>query len=86
MHLPDTYCSIVGETDRSFTTADTRRDERLRKHGARDAVVSYCGVPIRAATGEPLGTLCHFDLIPCDVPTVEIPLMEATARLLTPYL
>lgn len=86
MHLPDTYCSIVGETDRSFTTADTRRDERLRKHGARDAVVSYCGVPIRATTGEPLGTLCHFDLIPCDVPTVEIPLMEATARLLTPYL
>jgi hypothetical protein len=55
--LAETYCSIVGETQRGFMTEDTRRDE----------------------AGDPFGSLCHFDLVPCDVPVAEMPLMEAAA-------
>jgi hypothetical protein len=27
----------------------------------------------------PYGTLCHFDLVPCDVPVPELAMMEAAA-------
>ncbi|HEY1696979.1 MAG TPA: ATP-binding protein [Polyangiaceae bacterium] len=80
--LSETYCSIVGDTQRGFTTEDARRDDRLRTHPARDSVVSYCGVLLRDEAGQPFGTLCHFDLLPCDVPVAEIALMEAAAPLL----
>ncbi len=77
--MVNAYCSIVGETKRAFTTEDTRRDDRLRVHPARENVTSYSGVLLVGEDGEPYGTLCHFDLVPCDVPTVEMPLMEAAA-------
>jgi signal transduction histidine kinase/FixJ family two-component response regulator len=81
--MAETYCSIVGQFERAFTTADALTDDRLRTHPARQSVVSYCGVLLRDALGAPFGTLCHFDLVPCDVPAAEMPLMEAAARLLT---
>lgn len=81
--MTETYCSIVGESERSFTTADTRRDDRLRGHPARDRTVSYCGVLLRDASGKPYGTLCHFDVVPSAIPSGELPLMEAAARLFT---
>jgi hypothetical protein len=80
--MVETYCSIVGQTEHSFTTEDTRRDERLRDHPARQTVVSYSGVLLRDEDGQPFGTLCHFDLVPCDIPVREMPLLEAAAPLL----
>jgi response regulator RpfG family c-di-GMP phosphodiesterase len=80
--LVETYCSIVGTTHHNFTTEDTRMDDRLRDHPARHVVISYCGVPLHDADGAPFGTLCHFDLVPSDIPVAEIPLMEAAAPLL----
>ena len=77
-----TYCSIVGVFERPFTTEDAKRDSRLREHPARDSVRSYCGVLLRSPGGQPYGTLCHFDLVPRDVPVEELPLMEAAAPLL----
>jgi CheY-like chemotaxis protein len=77
--LEESYCSLVGASERSFTTADARQDDRLRGHPARDRVVSYCGVLLRDASGESFGTLCHFDRVACDVPTSEMPLLESAA-------
>ncbi|MEO5763065.1 MAG: response regulator, partial [Vicinamibacteria bacterium] len=77
-----TYCSIVGTFERPFATEDTLQDERLRAHPARESVRSYCGVLLRRDDGTPFGTLCHFDLVPCDVPVAELALMEAAAPLL----
>ena len=77
-----TYCSIVGQCERAFTTEDARRDDRLRSHAARDNVLSYCGILLRDEAGAPFGTLCHFDLVPCAVPVSEMPLMDAAAPLL----
>ncbi len=74
-----TYCSLVKAEDAPFATPDARTDERLQTHPARDSVISYCGVLLRDAAGVPYGTLCHFDLQPCEVPHGEMPLMEAAA-------
>jgi signal transduction histidine kinase/DNA-binding NarL/FixJ family response regulator len=80
--LEETYCSIVGSFERPFTTADTLLDKRLRAHPARESVRSYCGVLLRRPDGSAFGTLCHFDLSPCDVPLAEMPLLEAAAVLI----
>lgn len=80
--LSHTYCSIVGQIRAAFTTEDTRRDDRLRAHPARDTVISYCGVLLRDAAGNPYGTLCHFDSVPCEIPVREMTLLEAAAPLL----
>ncbi len=77
-----TYCSVVGTFERPFTTEDAGLDNRLRDHPARESVRSYCGVLLRTAAGEPFGTLCHFDLVPREVPVQEVALMEAVAPLL----
>ena len=79
--MAETYCSIVGRTREMLTTADTRVDPRLVGHPARARVLSYCGVLLRDIEGKPRGTLCHFDLLPCDVPINELPLMEAAASI-----
>jgi hypothetical protein len=73
-----TYCSIVGAFEKPFTTEDTLRDDRIREHPAREQVRSYCGVLLRRADG----TLCHFDLVSCDVTAAELVLMEDAAPLL----
>ncbi|MEZ5283841.1 MAG: ATP-binding protein [Vicinamibacterales bacterium] len=75
-----TFCSIVGSFERPFTTDDTLRDDRLRTHPGRDGSVrSYCGVLLRGADGSSFGTLCHFDMAPCDVPVNEVAVMDAVA-------
>jgi PAS domain S-box-containing protein len=80
--LEESYCSIVGQTESTFTIEDARGDDRVRTHRAREKFLSYCGVLLRAEDGTPFGTLCHFDVVPCDVPVAEMPLMEAAV----PYL
>ncbi len=80
--LSQAYCSIIAESARTFTTADSRRDDRLRNHAARDTLISYCGVLLRDEDGHHFGTLCHFDHVACDVPLLELPLMEGAASLL----
>jgi hypothetical protein len=80
--MTQSYCSIVAMTERAFTSEDALLDDRLRTHPARHTVISYCGVLLRDKAGRPAGTLCHFDLVPCDVPVNEMGLMQAAAPLL----
>jgi GAF domain-containing protein len=80
--MSETYCSIVGETERPFATDDAAADARLAGHPALETVVSYCGALVRDARGAAVGTLCHFDVVPRPVPAAEVPVMEAVAALL----
>lgn len=66
--LKETYCALVGATREPFATADSRTDERLTDHPARESVQSYSGCLLRSPEGEPLGTLCHFDTVPREIP------------------
>lgn len=80
--LAQTYGAIVRDTRSTFATEDARNDDRIRTHPGRREVVSYCGVLLRDTAGGAFGALCHFDVVPSDVPASEIPLMEAAAPLL----
>jgi GAF domain-containing protein len=62
--LDETYCSIACSSARPFSTEDAEHDERLVTHAARDSVLCYAGVPVLLASGQPWGSLCHFDLRP----------------------
>ncbi len=42
-------------------------------------VVSYCGVLLIRSTGEPFGSLCHYDLARCQEPSTQMPYLEAIA-------
>jgi hypothetical protein len=77
--LAETYCSFVDATACAFTTFDARSDERLARHAARRAVVSYAGVPI---AGEAVsGSLCHFDHRPRLLPNGELAFLGRIAPL-----
>lgn len=80
--LRETYCAIVGETERAFAMSDSHTEPRVAAHPARTSVVSYCGALVRDAGGRAVGTLCHFDVVPRPVPAEEIPVLEAVAPLL----
>jgi GAF domain-containing protein len=58
------YCGIMQDTARPFVTGNAHVDDRLTRHPARDQVISYCGVPLRARSGVLYASLCHFDYRP----------------------
>ena len=70
-----TYCTFVRDSGQPFSTADSQADPRLGTHPARDAVRTYCGVPLMDSEGAVLGTLCHYDLEPRDPEQINVELM-----------
>ena len=84
--LRETYCGIICRSVAPFATSDTRRDDRLTHHPARDTVQSYCGVPIRTPGGAVWGTLCHFDQRPRLAPAGESAVLAACGRQLAHWL
>ena len=84
--LDETNCSITSRTSAPFATANAQRDPRLRQHPARDTVLCYSGVPIRLASGEAWGTLCHFDLRPRLMARSEIAVLEAVMPVIAQWI
>lgn len=77
-----TYCCYVRESGQPFRTPNALVDARLTAHPAREQVLSYCGVPIMDSSGEILGTLCHYDVVPRDPEQIDIELMLNVASFL----
>jgi GAF domain-containing protein len=84
--LDSTYCSIVAATRAPFVAEDAPTDRRLAAHPARDAVVSYAGVPVRSSDGRVFGTLCHYDVRPRILPETELAVLEITSRCISSWL
>jgi len=82
--VPDTatYCCYVRESGQPFKTPNTLVDERVASHPAKSTVQSYCGVPVMDSSGNILGTLCHYDLVPRDTEQVSLELMMSVASYL----
>ena len=78
--MGDAYCGMVRDLDLrdGFAFGDASCDARFARKGG-SPVMSYCGVMVRTPSGEPFGTLCHFDLLPCDVPFHDLDLLHAAA-------
>lgn len=79
-----TFCAIVGDLLRPLEVVDGRTDDRF-PWMKQNAVVSYCGVPVFDDRQKAVGTLCHFDLRPCQAAISQLPLMEGAAEMLLPY-
>lgn len=78
--MGETFCAIVQKLDQPVQVTDGAQDERFPWMQA-NPVASYCGAPIRDAEGMAVGTLCHFDLEPCQAIATEVPLLEQAAAL-----
>jgi GAF domain-containing protein len=79
--LAETYCAITGRLDSPLEVQDGSSDSRF-PWMQQNAVLSYCGVPIHDADNRPIGTLCHFDLQPCQAPSTEFERLGAFSSLL----
>jgi len=84
--IDETYCGIVVADEAEFATGDATLDARLTAHPAREAVISYAGVPLRLASGRPWGTLCHFDVRPRLLLGRELAVLQAAAPVLMRWL
>ena len=78
------YCGIVRESKDAFLVTRSLEDGRIVKHLAREAVQSYCGVPLIGEDGEVFGSLCHFDFEPRDASDDVTTLMSQVSRYLSP--
>lgn len=82
--IGETYCAITGKLNDALLVSDGRRDPRHPwMHG--NSVVSYCGVPIRADSGLAIGTLCHFDDLPCQTQGAEASFLLCIADAFAPW-
>jgi len=79
--LAATFCALVGRQQEPLEILDAATDPAFR--GLVDTpVMSYCGVLIRDAQGQPYGTLCHYDMQRCQERTTDQPLLAAAGALL----
>lgn len=82
--VPDnaTYCCFVRERGAPFKTPNALVDQRLVDHPARSAVLAYCGVPLMDLSGNIIGTLCHYDIVPRNAEQIDVALMMSIASYL----
>ena len=78
--IEHTFCSLVPGFGGALAFSDSANDPRVAH--VDTPVVSYCGVLLRDDDGSPLGTLCHFDLKPCEPRTSDLQFLETLAPIL----
>lgn len=79
--LTATWCALVGQHGGSIEIPDSTKEIRFPVLPVTP-VISYCGALIRDEHGEPYGTLCHYDMLPCEERKSDIPLLEAATPLI----
>ena len=84
--IDDSYCTFPCATAQPFSTENSATDRRLLDHAARNAVISYVGVPIRLGSGHVWGTLCHYDVRPRSLSPGELDVLETVAPLFKEWL
>jgi hypothetical protein len=72
-----TYCALLPANAGVLDVGDARLDLRTAQRATATPVVSYCGIPLFGVDGAPFGTLCHFDLMPCEQRTSDLALLNA---------
>ncbi len=77
-----TYCALVPQFGGSLAVEDARQDPRTALRSKATPVISYCGVLLRDTDGNPFGTLCHFDLLPCQQRTSDIEWLQLLSPML----
>ena len=73
----DAPCARVGDHGGQLVVVDFVTDPRFLRSFA--PIVSYCGALIRNADGSDFGTICHFDLKPCQTSNTHAALLKRVA-------
>ena len=74
------YCALLPEGDAgALQFDDPRSDPPAMARAHLTPVVSYCGVLLVDAAGQPFGSLCHYDLKPCQARTSDLDMLRALA-------
>lgn len=81
--MKDAYCSVVKIIG---TIESWNAPHEPCLHDIKSPVVSYCGVLIRNEVGEPFGTLCHYDFLPCEQRISDRQFLEALAQMFYPWM
>lgn len=80
--LDESFCALVPSFGGSLAFEVAKQDARVAARGEVTPVISYCGVQLHANDGTVFGTLCHFDLKPCEARSSDVELLQ----LLAPHL
>lgn len=83
--IDESFCQFVLR-DGEFQTCDSVLDDRLNGHPYKGAMAAYHGVPVLAGSGELFGSLCHFDTQVQTLSDEEFSILEAAAKIISPYL
>ena len=73
----NSYCMLTAQAGDRCEIRNSLTDARLQSHAAREAVQSYCAVLLYTRAGNPLGTLCHFDMKPQATPELTFGYLNA---------
>ena len=84
--LHETFCGVVWSSKDALVITDALADTRFVAHPARERVLSYSGIPVRAKGEVAWGSLCHFDVRPRLHSAHESRIMEGVARLIAQWL
>lgn len=83
--LESSFCQFVLR-DGFFASPNTGEDRRVDGHVYQGKLMAYHGVPVRDRHGELFGTLCHFDMVQCDISSDSFELMQQAALAFAPFL
>ena len=75
--LVDAPCATVGEHGGKLIVVDFVTDPRFQR--SFEPIISYCGALIQHADGSEFGTICHFDLKPCQTSHTHAALLQRVA-------
>ncbi|MEO6365186.1 MAG: GAF domain-containing protein [Luteimonas sp.] len=78
--MQHSYCALLPDSHAgAIEFDDPRSDPPSMARAHLTPVVSYCGVLLVNAAGEPFGSLCHYDLNPCQPRTSDMAMLRALA-------
>lgn len=83
--LNDSFCQFVLR-DGQFLTGNSGNDARLDGHMYQGVVNAYTGLPLQDNRAQLYGTLCHFDVMPLDLPDQEFEFLQQVCKVLPRYL
>jgi hypothetical protein len=76
VQIEDAYCVMLA--DRRQISFGEPEGSPCKLQGT-SPVISYCGVLLVTADGEPFGSLCHFDTQRCQHPASEMQFLQSAA-------
>lgn len=84
--MKESYCMFTARSEESLVIVNAPEEARWAGHAARESVLAYTAVLLLDPSGEPLGTLCHFDFSARDLPPQTLDLLTLVRRSVQEYL